>query len=171
MKQARQLMLLRHGKAVRGGGLDDRARPLRDTGKDEARQVAAVAAAHGLMPTLIICSTAVRARQTADLFAEQTGAECGIVRMQELYLASPAEIMSAVRTVPGHVRSLLVVGHNPGMETLVQPCRGDSRTDRRLPTAGLAVFNVHSKRWDSLRLEDLELLRVITPLPTAGGTG
>ena len=104
---------------------------------------------HGLMPDVVISSDAVRARLTAEVVAEAARYAGQILLDRRLYLASPADIRSLLRTVPDKAETVMIVGHNPGLEELAALLTGE-RQD--LPTAALAQIVLPIDRWRDLTL-------------------
>ena len=104
---------------------------------------------YGLIPDLVISSDAVRARLTAEAMAEAAHYAGEVVLDQQLYLASPADILSLLRTVRERADTVMIVGHNPGLEELVEQLTGEG-TD--LPTAALAQIGLPIDQWCELKL-------------------
>jgi phosphohistidine phosphatase len=87
---------------------------------------------YGLIPDVVLSSDAVRARLTAEAVAEAARYAGEIVLDPQLYMASPADILSLLPTVRENAETVMIVGHNPGLEKLVEQLTGE-RQD--LPTA------------------------------------
>ena len=104
---------------------------------------------YGLIPDVVISSDAVRARLTAEAVVEAARYKGEIVLHQRLYMASPADILSLLRTVWEKAETVMIVGHNPGLEELVAQLTGE-RQD--LPTAALAQIVLPIDRWRDLKL-------------------
>ena len=103
---------------------------------------------HQLIPDVIISSDAVRARVTAEAVAESAGYAGEIMLDPLLYLASPADILAVLPTVrETKVESVMIVGHNPGLEALVVQLTGEQQD---LPTATLAHIVLPINRWRDL---------------------
>ena len=135
----RELILLRHAHAESAtSGQDDRARPLSPAGLAEARAAGDWLREHGLAPDRVLCSPALRTRQTLDALGE-TG--CADVREDEaIYEASPGSLI-ALADAHGDARRLLLVGHNPGLEQLAALLHSGQSSDYRgMPPAGIAVL-------------------------------
>jgi phosphohistidine phosphatase len=145
------LMLLRHGKSSWSDpDLDDDERPLTGRGKRAAKQMGELLAEKKLVPDLILSSTAKRARKTASLAAEASGYGKEVKELDELYLASSKKIVAQIRAhTPEKVGRVLVVGHNPGLEELVDRLAGSAE---EFPTAALAIFEVSIDNWRDLEL-------------------
>ena len=115
------LLVLRHAKSSwEQPGLDDHARPLNARGERDAPRMGRLVRAEGLTPDLIISSDAARARATAEAMAEAARYPGTILLEPRLYHADTAEILDVLRTtIDEDVASVMIVGHNPGLEELV----------------------------------------------------
>jgi phosphohistidine phosphatase len=142
------LLLLRHAKSSRDEpDLADHERPLNERGKQAAKEVGRFLRDENLMPDLIVSSTAVRARKTAQKAAKQCDYPRAIELEERLYLAGVPAHYSVVRGIATDCERLLVVGHNPGIsEFLNQLTSGEEE----MPTAALAVVQLPIKRWKDL---------------------
>ncbi|MEU4408286.1 histidine phosphatase family protein [Streptosporangium sp. NPDC023963] len=112
---ARTLVVLRHAKAVHTSGLADHERPLTEVGERDALKVGAALAGMDLTPDLVLCSPSVRTRQTAGLALP--GAD--ILIEPAIYEAYPDELLTLIRRSDPEVGTLVLVGHNPGVQELV----------------------------------------------------
>ena len=159
------LSLLRHAKSSWSDPrLKDFERPLNDRGDTAAPRMGAFMARRGIRPDLILCSTAVRARQTLNLVLPHLKGAPELIYEDALYLASSATMLKRLHRVGVEVSHAMIVGHDPGMHTMAVELAGSGNGDdlRRLaekfPTAGLAVivFDVDAWRavhWGSGRLK------------------
>lgn len=145
------LMLLRHAKSSRDdAALADHERPLNKRGKEAVARMGRLLAKEGLVPDLILSSTAVRARKTAEGAAKACGYRGNVVLLDNLYLATAGKLLGeAQENAPAAVNRLLLVAHNPGMEDLVAILSG---RNERFPTAALAIFDVDIDTWNDLEL-------------------
>ncbi|MFN3892440.1 MAG: SixA phosphatase family protein [Beijerinckiaceae bacterium] len=174
----RKLLLMRHAKAVREPGLTDRARRLNERGREDAVRVARFLQRHGLTPDHAIASDSRRTRETLELAAAAFDPAPAIQLDASLYLAEPAAILKAIHAVPAATRTLLVVGHNPGIADLALALteRGDGADVRRLaasfPTAAIAVIDLDCA-WPAVAEPGGRLERFILakPLREAAGAG
>ena len=139
-----RLMLLRHAKTEKAeGGMSDHARRLNARGKSDAPVIGAYMARHALVPDLVVVSTADRARQTWERVATALSAPPRVVYEDRLYNAGAEGIIALVKKTASTVRTLLMVGHNPGLHDAARRliASGDVETRERLneglPTAGL----------------------------------
>jgi phosphohistidine phosphatase len=175
----RQLLLLRHAKST----WDDATMPDRDRPLNARGRRAAIAMRHamrelGLAPDVVLVSTARRTMETLDALEPWDDAPL-IEPMDSLYLANPIQLTAALHGVAETVRSVLLIGHNPGLHdlalSLVGPhaMRSGGENERALeagfPTGALAEFVVAGSWWD-LREGGGRLVRFLTPR-TLKGTG
>ena len=103
----------------------------------------------GLVPDLILSSTAKRARSTAEEVAACCAYDSEVVLEPRLYLADPTTIVDIVQGLGGDTGRLLVVGHNPGVEELVAQLTDQTEA---FPTAALAQIELPIANWLELRL-------------------
>lgn len=164
---SRELFILRHAKsdwdAVAG---DDRLRPLNKRGRKDALRLGAWMREHYLYPGRVYCSTAVRARETLDFIAQelQLKPECLEYR-DDLYLAGLSTLVTFLARIPADCNSVMLVGHNPGLDELVMylsnasvPLSGSGKL---MTTACLAQFKLPDV-WSGLNGK-AELVRIIRP--------
>ncbi len=103
----------------------------------------------GLIPDVIISSDAVRARLTAEAVVEAARHGGEILLDRRLYLAGPADILALLRTAGGKADTVMIVGHNPGLEELVAQLTGEQQD---MPTAALAQIALPIDQWRDLKL-------------------
>ena len=162
----RRLLLLRHGKAAWADGLDDLERPLTRRGREAAQRMGAYLAEEGLVPDLALVSPARRTEETWRL-AKPALAGAHERYEQRIYEAPPVRLLAVVRDVEPAVGTLLLVGHNPGLEELLRlllPAEErytHARVRAKFPTAGLAVVGVTAPSWREVTSGSLE--RFVTP--------
>ena len=105
---------------------------------------------HRLTPDVIMSSDAVRARLTAEAVAEAARYAGEILLDRRLYIASPPGILAVLRTVrEAKAGTVMIVGHNPGLEELVAQLTGEQQD---LPTAALAQIGLPIDRWRDLKV-------------------
>lgn len=116
-KRAREykyvLMIMRHAKAESSGHGDDAARELTDKGLKQAKRVAKGLSSMKLVPDAVVCSGAVRARQTVARMIKVFGDGPSLDYRQSLYESGRAAMWEELRAVQPSVRKLLIVGHEP----------------------------------------------------------
>lgn len=145
-----ELFLLRHAKSSWDDPAhDDFDRPLNARGRRDAPRMAGEMNRRGWFPQRAIVSSALRTRQTWNLLEEYLPTACETVLDRTIYEAEPDAILSSIRRTPGQVTSLLVLGHNPGLERLAIALAGpastpdaSTRLQQKFPTAGLARFEI-----------------------------
>ncbi|MEU9387879.1 histidine phosphatase family protein, partial [Streptomyces sp. NPDC048279] len=126
------------------------------------------------LPDLAVCSTAVRARQTWELAAGQWGTPPPVRHDHRVYAAGVPDLLAVVHEVPPEVETLLLVGHNPGLEELVLALAGDGLDDslervrEKFPTSAIAVLAWHGTSWTALAPGTALLTEVTVP---RGGRG
>jgi len=157
------LLVLRHAKSSwNDSTLDDHERPLNARGQRDAPRMGELVREHGLVPDVILSSDAVRTRLTAEAVSEAAGF-AGEIRLDAtLYLASASEIIDVLRAVPDtNANTVMVVGHNPGLEQLVATLTGE---DHDMPTAALAQIFLPIGEWRDLDVSTTgTLLHVFVP--------
>jgi phosphohistidine phosphatase len=170
-----RLLLLRHAKAERPeGGMLDHQRRLADRGRADAATIGAYLALHGLAPDLALVSTALRARETWEDVASALAAAPPVTYEDRLYNAPVPAILTLLGDVAPSIRTLLVIGHNPGLHEAARQliASGDvearERLNEGLPTSGLAVIDFAGEDWRKLHPHGGRLERFITPRSLAG---
>lgn len=166
----RTLLLLRHAKSSWDDpSLDDFDRPLARRGREAAPRVGREMARRGLIPQMAIVSPALRTRQTWDLVSAGWPLGPDTTFDPTVYEAEPEAILRAIRAVPDRIQTLLVVGHNPGLEQLSLAIAGDgsnrdavSSIETKYPTAALAIFHC-ADTWSRLAGRSCRLVDFITP--------
>ncbi|MDX3097797.1 histidine phosphatase family protein [Streptomyces sp. ME19-03-3] len=168
----RRLIVLRHAKSAWPPDVLDHDRPLGPRGRRDAPAVGRWLRAAGHTPDLVICSDSRRTRETWELAARALAATPPApVRLDErLYAATARALLDVVREAPDEAATLLLVGHNPGVQDLVHRLTGEVaaetlllRAADRFPTSALAVLSWPGS-WFALapeqaRLEDLAVPR------------
>ncbi|MBU2569522.1 MAG: histidine phosphatase family protein [Gammaproteobacteria bacterium] len=159
----RTLMLLRHGKSDWEVDADDFDRPLKKRGKKAAVRIGQWMRKQKLTPGLIVTSPAVRALTTAERVGEALGfTDSEIIRDSRLYEAQLADFKTVLSACPTDIGRVLLVGHNPGLETLLHYLVADIETaedGKLLATATLAVLTMPSD-WTKLGEHSAKLVSV-----------
>ncbi|TQN28720.1 phosphohistidine phosphatase [Haloactinospora alba] len=139
---SRQLVFVRHGEAEAGGvRTADRERALTGNGRAQAQAAGSLLARSGVVCDHVLCSTAVRARQTLELALPQMARTPVVDYDSSLYGAAPETVLELVSVVPADVTTLAVVGHNPAMAQLVAAFTGNGGPVAFAP-ASVAVATV-----------------------------
>ena len=142
------LLILRHAKSSwKNPTLADHDRPLNKRGKRDAPRMGELLRDEGLVPDLILCSTAKRAQLTAEVVAEYCGYEGEVQLCREFYPGAPEDYIEALRAVSSDHDQVMVIGHNPGLEALLADLTDEYE---RLPTAALALVTMPIEDWPQL---------------------
>jgi len=164
----RTLLVLRHAKSDRSDPcLPDHDRPLAPHGEADAPRIGAALAALAVMPDCIITSTAVRARDTAHLvvaaFADNYNGR--IDERDTVYAADVPALLTVLRACDDAHETVLLVGHNPGLEDLISVLvgGGEMHPVTRLPTAALACLSLDIAHWAAIDAASGSLAWLLTP--------
>lgn len=142
------LLILRHAKSSwKHNDLTDHDRPLKKRGEQTATLMGELIRKHDLTPQRIISSTARRALKTAELVAEACHYEEQIIATRALYGADPDDFVEALRTLDDADERVMIVGHNPDLEVLLESLTGAMES---LPTAALAQVTLPIDSWKEL---------------------
>lgn len=162
-----KLLLMRHGKSDWSTDAEDFERPIKDRGKRAAQRIGVWLAQQGLVPDLVISSPAERAKVTAQKTLKAMGhSDHEIVYDQRIYEASVSELLSLIAKTSKKTRTLMLVGHNPGMESLlcylskekiIMPPDG-----KLFPTAALAIFELDIP-WKKISKRSAKLKALVKP--------
>ncbi|MBI1384891.1 MAG: histidine phosphatase family protein [Rhizobiales bacterium] len=170
-----KLHLLRHAKSDwTDRTLTDHDRPLGPRGERAAPEMARFMATAGLVPELVICSSAARTRQTLALMLPhlgdpESGHSPAVTYSPAIYEASAATLLNVLANVAGSPSPLLLVGHNPGLQELAlllaggEECPPVWAVREKFPTAGLAEINLAISNWSEIAPGCGSLVRFETP--------
>ncbi|MGB5339925.1 MAG: histidine phosphatase family protein [Gammaproteobacteria bacterium] len=164
----RTLLILRHAKSDwSAGASDDFKRPLSKRGRKDSPRMGKWMLTRGLVPEIIISSPAKRARQTLELVcSELCPGRDNIIWDERIYMADLQALLEVLRESPDQARSILLVGHNPGLEDLLLHLAGnlvpEPADGKTLPTATLAEieFDCH---WHELQADSARLVKITRP--------
>lgn len=173
----RRLLLLRHAKSdrTRPGG-HDHDRVLSARGREDAPKLGAFMVRHALIPERAIVSTARRARETWDLVASAIAKSPSADFDERIYEAAPQAILKVVKECDSKVHTLLIVGHNPGLQELASLLVASGNLEARqqlnekFPTAGLAVIDFALDDWSRLHAHAGRLDHFVSPRSLAAAT-
>jgi phosphohistidine phosphatase len=170
IQTSRRLMLLRHAKSD-WPDVPDRDRPLAKRGQRDAPVIGRWLHDQGYQPEIVICSAAVRTRETWDLVASELGRTPSVRFEPRAYAASALTLLYLVRELPADCQAALLIGHNPGVSelasTLIESAGDDTpgtpgSPGLRFPTAAVAVLEF-SGDWAGLSLARARLVAYTTP--------
>ncbi|NYT62292.1 histidine phosphatase family protein [Alcaligenaceae bacterium] len=168
----RRLMLLRHAKADTPDSVQDHDRPLALRGRRQCKAMGEYLRSQGLIPDLVVVSTARRAQETWKLVCESFAKPISRQNETRIYEATTDTLLEVIRETAASVHVLLLVGHNPGFERLAASLTGSGkasaigRLEQEYPTAGLAVIDFGMCDWTEIKagqghLERFETLATI----------
>jgi len=153
----RRILFLRHAKSAWDEPeQDDYARPLAPRGRRAAAVMGVYIRDEGLAPDLVLCSGARRARETWDIVNAALAKHPPVEHEEALYMISPERLLKRLRKVPDEAKSVLVVGHEGGVDALARALTGNGaaalrqRLGEKFATAALAVVAVDLAHWSDL---------------------
>jgi len=162
-ESGRVLLVLRHAKAVHEARLRDLDRGLTKRGRRDAAAAGTMMRDAGLIPDHVLCSAALRTRQTWQHVSEALGPAADRAKVSfesSLYDADEGMLLQAVRRAPDKAGTVLLVGHNPASQELVLDLTG--LRDLAFPTSALAVVRLPGS-WADTTVGGGELARIWTP--------
>lgn len=168
-----RLLLLRHAKAdLEPGGPGDFERTLTQRGETAATLIGRYMSLNRIMPDRILCSPSVRTRATLDLVLAELGAKSDVIMASAIYNAPTQALIGQIREHGGDAETLLVVGHNPGMEEalalLVRPGAKSLAVPAAYPTGALAIIATDTADWSELEEKSGRLLAFVRPRDLEG---
>jgi phosphohistidine phosphatase len=164
----KKLLLLRHAKSSwKDTDLADHDRPLAKRGTRDAPRMGRLMREKGLLPEVILSSTAKRARATAEAVAQECGYAGELQTEPELYAFDAEPYLATLAALPEDYECVMLVGHNPAMEELLEALTGEFL---RFPTAALAELSLPIASWREIaEVEEAELLNVWYPKELGDG--
>lgn len=160
-KVLRQLLFMRHAKSSwNHANMTDHERPLAPRGKKAAPEMAEWLITNDYVPELILCSTARRALETAELVTSHLPKPIGIENLDVLYHAPPATLKATAAEAPAEVCRLMIVAHNPGMHELLNEF---TSKETGFPTAAIACLETESISWQQFFASKPRLKFFVTP--------
>ena len=167
----RRLLLLRHAKSSWDNPrLADFDRPLNPRGRRDAPRMGIAMRAWGYVPDLVLCSTARRTRDTWALIGPRLAADVPVTYLDRLYEADAETLLCAVRNAPPGAGTVLLIGHNPGIEILTRRLAGPGsdpaglrQVNAKYPTCALAVLGLENGDWSGLRDRGAVLRQFVRP--------
>lgn len=145
------LIIMRHAKSSWDNArLRDHDRPLQKRGERDAPIMGQLLADRGLVPDMILSSSAERALVTAKAVAASAGYDGPIEVAKDFYMAGPETFVDRLRQIPNSIKSVMIVGHNPGLEDLLAELVG---LWQRMPTAAVAEVSLAIDDWTQLNID------------------
>lgn len=146
----KNLLLMRHAKSSwKAAALPDHQRPLNQRGKRDAPRMGKHLRERGFRLDAILCSTAVRARETAKGLLQEYTFEGEVVYVDDLYHADPETIISVLNMLPDKVDTVMIIAHNPGLDYFLELVCDECG---HMTTASVAYIKYPIKSWIDLRL-------------------
>jgi len=141
------LYLLRHAKSSwKDDSLLDIERPLNKRGRKAAETVGKFLKKKRIIPDLVLCSPAVRARETTEIVMEAAGRSPEIHFDERIYEAGPEQLLEVITQVDKAKKRVLLVGHNPGLEAFLELLTASVKA---VPTGTLAKIVLRTTNWAS----------------------
>lgn len=160
------ILLLRHAKSSWSDpGLTDFERPLAGRGIKDAPKIGKYLRKIGYKPEYLVSSPAQRARETSLLCVEGMRQDENIIHWDEsLYFDSSRKYIEAIQQTPEHVHTMMVVGHNPLMESTASILSGGIESAAfRIPTAGLVCLESYAIRWKNIKPGTCQIKWMMVP--------
>jgi phosphohistidine phosphatase len=145
----RTLVMIRHAKSSWANPLQsDYERPLNERGEQEAPMMGARLKALGIIPDLVIASTAKRAKQTAKKIAVAIGYDVEKIRWEDkLYHCIPSVFEETIYETDDAFKTIFIVAHNPGITEFINQLASDFSIDN-MPTCGVAGAHIDAEEWN-----------------------
>lgn len=169
-RQSHRLVVMRHAKSAWPPGVPDVERPLLPRGFREARLAGSWLRENGILPDVLLCSTATRAQQTCAEVRSALGDDVPHAELEDaLYAASAARMLAVINAVPDTARCVLLVAHMPGVQELVTRLASDDSDDdaaddaaSRYPTSAFTVLETLTP-WAELDGRDATVAHFVVP--------
>jgi len=167
---AKTLYILRHAKSVQNADTDDdHERPINKRGEKSCVTMGNYIKEQNLVPEQILCSTALRAKQTINNIMQTVGIDTPIEYKKSLYMAMPLEVLEEVKEVGDETNKLMIVFHNPGAHKLALSLIGDGvpryiqHINSEYPTCALAAITFDISSWKDISKNSGHLDDFVTP--------
>lgn len=153
----KKLVVMRHASYTHAGSSSDYERMLSATGKQEAQAQAEYFKKVNFQPDLILTSSAVRAKQTADILSKKLFDHSNdlVLTEKKLYLAESEIIKSCINEIVADFENVILVGHNPGVSIFARIMSGTDILS--FPPSGFAMFDADCDDWLNISPESLKL--------------
>ena len=144
---------MRHAKSSwKDDSLEDHERPLKKRGRKDAKRIAKVIHKNDLVPDLILSSSAVRSRETVEIVIKTLDYENKVEFSEKLYMGEPQDFIDALCNLSQELDTVMIVGHNPGLEAYLQIIDGEIES---VPTAGLGYLVLAIDDWKEISLDTM----------------
>lgn len=171
----RRLILMRHAKSDWPDGIVDSERPLATRGREAAPVMGRYLLDEKLIPDYVVVSPARRTQETFDLVSAGLPQDIRHRIDGRIYEARPEALLGVIHDTPSATRTLLLIGHNPGLAELagILTGQGDryafARIKTKYPTCGLAVLDFPVESWAGVAKGAGRLERFVTPATLGSG--
>lgn len=163
------LFIMRHAKSSWDDpNQSDFERPLNERGLKTAPLMGEIMSKNNFTPEIIVSSPAMRAGQTAELVKKSAAFDAEIKFDERIYEASPQRLLEVISDFENDFDSAMIVGHNPGFESLVRILTGKIEP---MPTAALAIVDLEIDAWREIGFETGSLRKIIRPKDEQKSTG
>jgi len=162
----KKLYIVRHAKSSwEDFRLPDHDRYLLPMGIDKTKKIGNwLKKKKNVLPELIICSSAVRAQETAKILAEKLGYPSSRIRVDpNFYHAEPETILESLYELPDEVKEVMIVGHNTTFNDLANDFLDWKHQIENLPTSGVVAVIIKTSRWVEIAAAESELEFMIFP--------
>ena len=151
------LLLMRHGKSSwKDKKIPDRERPLKKRGKAASAEIGKILRENELIPQAILSSPALRASETAEIVAKESGFPGKVTFIDSFYMAEPDVYINYLKGLDDSLERVMIVSHNPGLEAFMQLL--DGRLEA-LPTGSMVYLCLNINHWSNLSFEtDAEMI-------------
>lgn len=162
------IVLVRHSKSAWGLDVADHERPLSGRGKRDAAALGHHLTSAGLLPGAVVCSTAVRARDTWTRALKGGATQAPVQYLERVYEGEARDLTRVLRGTSDDVSTVLMVGHAPGIPDLVEHLAARTKgkawkqLDTKFPTSALAVLHFTGS-WADLGRDQAELVNIDIP--------
>lgn len=153
----KKLFLIRHAKSSWDEpNLSDHERPLSERGKKDAPLMSSILKVKNILPDFIICSTANRAAETANIFAQTLDFKKTINYDSRIYEATTQNLLEVVSEIDDYFNSVFLFGHNPGLSNFANfICK---TSVQNMPTACIVGFELPINKWNQIQRHSGSLL-------------
>ncbi len=164
----KRLYILRHAQALpQAPGGSDAVRPLSDFGREDAQILGQILAARAFKPDLVLCSPANRTQETLELVLAPLPGRPPVQLVGQLYLAPLGILLAHLRASPNTATSILMVGHNPGLENLIseltRPSQHPVELRQGLATCAFVTLDFDMDDWRFLTPDEGRVTAFIQP--------
>jgi phosphohistidine phosphatase len=164
----KRLYLLRHAKSSWDDPeLEDHDRPLAPRGRKAAKRIAEYVKDKRLEPSIVLCSSARRARETLEFIAPSFPEQTSVEIEPSIYHAGAGELFARLQRVPRDAASVLLIGHNPAVQDLALAIANENERlepiRKKFPTAALVALDASVEDWEHLKEGVAVVTDFVTP--------